>query len=161
MHLIKTKTTNRLQFMNLRAELLTSEYIKDQGGLLNFEPDENLLDLTIKIKSRYPVDTKTVAQYEQGIIENTYDFTEDFTKEYLRECKLDSIYYKRPQKTNYINKQNIESSKWAPITSLVNALLCPNENEDCHDVNKSEEQIAHGEPTVLKRIHDSSTFEGM
>ena len=40
----KTKNRGRLTFDSVRSIIVAAQFIKDQGGILNFEPTDSMLD---------------------------------------------------------------------------------------------------------------------
>ncbi|KAL7299731.1 hypothetical protein TKK_0007481 [Trichogramma kaykai] len=147
MNLIKTNKKNRLNFENLRGQLLSSEFIKSQGGVLQFEPDDEMLEECTKVKSRYP--TSTNKDKRKATLSEHYGFDDN----YLKTCKLESIYYKRPQKTKYIDKESLKKKHKGPIKTLIEDLL--NLPDKDAEVPLEQDVVQSEEDELLRSMKDA------
>ena len=90
-----TKTRSRLQFLSIRAILLSRQFLIDQGGILNFEPSRDMI-----------LDTAYLRLKKHRIIRNRSNRT--FEADYIRKCRLDKIHFKPPRNSSKIMKQKLQ-----------------------------------------------------
>ncbi|KAL7301423.1 hypothetical protein TKK_0005864 [Trichogramma kaykai] len=169
MNLTKTKIRNRLEFESLQSHLYAAEYIKSQGSLFTFEPSEEMLKKTMKIKSRYKKNP-SIKKVENEFVQSYYSFSND----YIKQCKLENIWHQQRPKLKYISKnmRNLEEKEkilldqFSEFLSQGNELMETNENilllkNEVNITNNNLADYADHDHNYCKMIVDYDSCDNM